>query len=207
MSDSASNSSPVVTSPSGVGSGALIASDDPYFVNNNELTALSGRYKLGFVDGKYLKPDDVVMAARWQRCNDVVMSWLINSVSEKIVGEILHAKDVVTAWEILESSYAGELSVAMYKRKLELLWQDLDGLKVNKCTNVGKCPCYKQTDEDCKGDRVIKFFMGLNDEYASVRIHVFALSEMPKFSTVYGLAYQRKHQGKPDKLGKLKPLP
>ncbi|CAM8987563.1 unnamed protein product [Rhodiola kirilowii] len=73
--------------------------DDPYHVNNNELTdssivskvlvgqenyatwkkymqiALSRRYKLGFVEGKYPRPDDVVMTARWQRCNDVVMSW------------------------------------------------------------------------------------------------------------------------------------
>ncbi|CAM8947729.1 unnamed protein product [Rhodiola kirilowii] len=200
MSDSVSDSSPIVMNSSVIGSGAVVAGDDPYFVNNNELSgssivskvldgqenyavwkrsmqiALSGRYKLGFVEGKYPKPDDVVMVARWQMCNDVVMSWLINSVSEKIVGEILHAKDAMSAWEIIESSYAGtnlarkpelqrelgnlvqgELTVAMYKRKLESIWQELDALKVNKCTNAGKCAYCKQTDEDCKGDRVIKF--------------------------------------------------
>ncbi|CAM8909147.1 unnamed protein product [Rhodiola kirilowii] len=184
--------------------------------------ALSGRYKLGFVEGKYPKPDDVVMAARWQRCNDVIMAWLINSVSEKIVGEILHAKDAMTAWQILEASYAGtnlarkselqrelgnllqgEMSVAMYKRKLESLWQELDGLKVNRCTNVGKCTCCKQADEDCKGDRVIKFLMGLNDEYASVRTHVFSLSEVPKFSTVYGLALSEEASRKTRLAGKV----
>ncbi|KAL9665045.1 hypothetical protein QQ045_020454 [Rhodiola kirilowii] len=111
------------------------------------------------------------------------------------------------AWEVLESSYAGtnlarkselqrehgnlvqgDISVAMYKRKLESLWQEIDGLKVIKCTSAGNFTCCKQADEDCKGDRVIKFLMGLNDDYASVRTHVFALSEVPKFSTVYGLA-------------------
>ncbi|CAM8966871.1 unnamed protein product [Rhodiola kirilowii] len=246
MSDFGAESSPIVMNSSGVGSGAVVAGDDPYFVNNNELSgssivskvlegqenyavwkrsmqiALSGRYKLGFVEGKYPKPEDVVMAARWQRCNDVIMSWLINSVSEKIVGEILHAKDVMTAWEILESSYAGtdlarkselhrelgnlmqgELSVAMYKRKLESLWQELDGLKVSKCSNVGKCACCKQADEDCKGDRVIKFLMGLNDEYASVRTHVFSLSEVPKFSTVYGLALSEEASRKARQAGKV----
>ncbi|KAL9675049.1 hypothetical protein QQ045_003249 [Rhodiola kirilowii] len=130
VTESGSNLSPIVVSSiemssGGVSNGVASAGDDPYFVNKNELTgssivskvmvgqdpyatwrksmqiALSGRYKLGFIEGKYPKPDDVVMAARWQRCNDVVMSWLISSVFEKIVGEIIHAKDAMTAWEIL----------------------------------------------------------------------------------------------------------
>ncbi|CAM8993843.1 unnamed protein product [Rhodiola kirilowii] len=251
MDDSETNSSaigdrPAVMNPNGVGNSTIVTGDDPYFVHSNELTgssivskvlvgqenyatwkrsmeiALSGRYKLGFVEGKYPKPSDVVMAARWQRCNDVVMSWLINSVSEKIVGEILHAKDAATAWEILESSYAGtnlarqselqrelgnlvqgDLSVAMYKRKLESLWQELDGLKVNKCPNTGKCPCCKKNDEDCKADRVIKFLMGLNDDYASVRTHVFAMSEVPKFSVVFGLALSEEASRKARHIGKV----
>ncbi|CAM8959948.1 unnamed protein product [Rhodiola kirilowii] len=251
MDDSETNSSaigdrPAVMNPNVSGNGAVVTGDDPYFVHNNELTgssivskvlvgqenyatwkrsmeiALSGRYKLGFVEGKYPKPVDAVMAARWQRCNDVVMSWLINSVSEKIIGEILHARDAVTAWEILESSYAGtnlarqselqrelgnlvqgDLSVAMYKRKLESLWQELDALKVNKCPNIGKCSCCKRNDEDCKADRVIKFLMGLNDDYASVRTHVFAMSEVPKFSVVFGLALSEEASRKARKTGKI----
>ncbi|CAM8962566.1 unnamed protein product [Rhodiola kirilowii] len=105
--------------------------DDPYYVHHNEITgnpivtdvlvgqenymswkrsmeiAMSRRSKLAFIQGKYPKPSDPVMAARWQRCNDVLMSWLICSVSKKIVGEILHVRDAMTAWETLQSSYAG----------------------------------------------------------------------------------------------------
>ncbi|CAM8883001.1 unnamed protein product [Rhodiola kirilowii] len=124
-SDSVS-SIPVVVNPALSG-----VVDDPYYVHHNEITgspivsdvlvgqenymnwkrsmeiALSGRSKLTFVQGKYPKPSDPVMVAKWQRCNDVLMSWLICSVSKKIVGEILHARDVMTAWETLQSSYAG----------------------------------------------------------------------------------------------------
>ncbi|CAM8965394.1 unnamed protein product [Rhodiola kirilowii] len=105
--------------------------DDPYYVHHNEITgnpivtdvlvgqenymswkrsmeiAMSRRSKLAFIQGKYPKPSDPVMAARWQRCNDVLMSWLICSVSKKIVSEILHVRDAMTAWETLQSSYAG----------------------------------------------------------------------------------------------------
>ncbi|CAM8946285.1 unnamed protein product [Rhodiola kirilowii] len=99
--------------------------DDPYYVHHNEITgnpivsdvligqenyvswrrsmeiAMSGRSKLAFIQGKYPKPSDPALTARWQRCNDVLMSWLICSVSKKIVGEILHARDAMTAWETL----------------------------------------------------------------------------------------------------------
>ncbi|CAM8999360.1 unnamed protein product [Rhodiola kirilowii] len=226
-------SSQHVVSPSLLHPASVNVLDDPYFVHHSEISsnpvvskvlvgqenyatwkksmeiALSGRSKLSFIKGTYPKPSEPIMAARWQRCNDVVMSWLIGSVSDKIVGEILHANDVMTAWEILESSYAGtdlarksdlqrelenmiqgDLSVMAYKRKLESLWQELDAISTVKCTKVGDCNCCKQTKENKHEDRVIKFLMGLNDCYASVRTHVFALTEVPKFSTVYGLALQ-----------------
>ncbi|KAL9686199.1 hypothetical protein QQ045_023654 [Rhodiola kirilowii] len=160
-------------------SGAESSVDDPYFVNNNELTgnsivskvllgqenystwrksmeiALSGRSKLAFISGEYPKPVDVVMRAKWQRCNDVVMSWLICSVSEKIVSEILHAKDVMTAWEDLESSYASTnlarksallmdlndvvqngTPIAAYNRRLNSLYCEIDAIKTVRCLQL-----------------------------------------------------------------------
>ncbi|KAL9666402.1 hypothetical protein QQ045_000733 [Rhodiola kirilowii] len=169
--------------------------------------AFSGRSKLAFFQRKYPKPTDPVMAARWQRCNDVLMSWLIYSVSKKIIGEILHSSDAMTTWDTLESSYAGtnvarkseiqrelgnlvkgDLSVMTFKQKLEILWQELDTIKVTVCASAGNCVCCKQNKNYKHEDRVVKFLMGLNDAYASVRTHVFTVDEVPKFSTVYGLA-------------------
>ncbi|CAM8880441.1 unnamed protein product [Rhodiola kirilowii] len=87
--------SPTVISVSGGGSDQV---DDPYYIYHNQITgrvivskvlighenyvvwkksmeiALSGRLELSFIEGKYPKPTDVVMAARWQMCNDVLMS-------------------------------------------------------------------------------------------------------------------------------------
>ncbi|CAM8981033.1 unnamed protein product [Rhodiola kirilowii] len=219
--------SPIRSDVSSGGSGSV---DDPYFVSNNEMTgnsivakvltglenygtwrksmeiALSGRSKLAFINGKYPRPSDAVMLAKWQRCNDVVMSWLICSVSEKIVGEILHSKDVMTAWEDLESNYAGTnlarksallrelndcvqngMAVCDYNRKLNSLYQEIDAINVVKCFSTGNCLCCKQTATDRQGDRVVKFLMGLDDCYASVRSNVLAMTEVPKMVIVYGL--------------------
>ncbi|CAM8929373.1 unnamed protein product [Rhodiola kirilowii] len=146
--------------------------DDLYYVNKNEVTgnlivskiltsrdnfvswkksmeiALSARLRLGFIQGKYPKPTDRQMQGKWQRCNDVIMSWLMNSVSDDIVGQILHAKDVMTTWNILHTRFAGtnlarisgllkeandlvqgEMDVTTYHGKLTKLWQELDSIK------------------------------------------------------------------------------
>ncbi|CAM8888782.1 unnamed protein product [Rhodiola kirilowii] len=225
--DGSANRSNVVLDGSGAGSGG----DDPYYVGNNELTgnsivskvllgqenygtwrksmeiALSGRLKLSFVNGAYPKPVDLVMRAKWQRCNDVIMSWLICSVSEKIVGEILHARDVMTAWKDLEASYAGtnlarksallrELSalvqngmpVSEYNRKLNSLYQEIDAIKTVQCyATTANCLCCKQMVDDKQEDMVVKFLMGLDECYASVRTNVFSMAEVPKMVTVYGM--------------------
>ncbi|CAM9000562.1 unnamed protein product [Rhodiola kirilowii] len=226
MNGSSSTSSPIIVNHASTG-----VVDDPYYVHHNEITGnllvsdilvgqenyvvwrrsmeigLSGRSKLAFIERKYPKPSDPVMAARSQRCIDVIMSWLIFSVSKKIVGEIIHASDAMTAWETLESSYAGtnlarkseiqrefgnlvqgDLSVMEFKQKLESLWQELDTINVVKCANAGSCVCCVQNKNSKLEDRVIKFLMGLSDTYASVRTHVFAMDVVPKFSNVYGLS-------------------
>ncbi|KAL9684806.1 hypothetical protein QQ045_022247 [Rhodiola kirilowii] len=90
--------------------------DNPYHFNSNEITstsivikvllgcqnfvssaksmeiALSIRSKLEFVLGEHPKPTDPAFSVKWKRCNDVIMTWLLNSVSNKVVSHILHAR-------------------------------------------------------------------------------------------------------------------
>ena len=47
--------------------------------------ALNVRNKLGFIDGTIFKPPaDHRDFGSWSRCNDMVSTWLMNSVSKKI---------------------------------------------------------------------------------------------------------------------------
>ena len=52
--------------------------------------ALRAKNKLGFVDGIITKPDDDD-DGKWQRCNDLVGSWVLNSISSELVGIMLYA--------------------------------------------------------------------------------------------------------------------
>ncbi|KAL9660766.1 hypothetical protein QQ045_025584 [Rhodiola kirilowii] len=112
----------------------------------------------------------------------------------------------MTAWEDLESSYAGtnlarksallrdlndcvqiRMPVCDYNRKLNSLYQAIDAFNVVKCFTTKNCLCCKQSAVDRQGDRVVKFLMRLDDCYALVRSNVFAMTEVPKMVTVYVL--------------------
>lgn len=53
--------------------------------------ALNVRNKLGFIDGTVLKPlSDHPSYGSWSRCNDLVATWLMNSISKKIGQSLLY---------------------------------------------------------------------------------------------------------------------
>nr|XP_009784460.1 PREDICTED: uncharacterized protein LOC104232873 [Nicotiana sylvestris] len=49
------------------------------------IIALSAKNKLGFIDGTYYEPDaSSTDFKQWNRCNDMVISWILNSLSKDI---------------------------------------------------------------------------------------------------------------------------
>ncbi|XP_076928577.1 uncharacterized protein LOC143592570, partial [Bidens hawaiensis] len=60
--------------------------------------ALSAKNKLGFVNGEIEAPTSLVLRQTWKRCNDMVISWLLNALSKEISESVLYAQ---TANQIL----------------------------------------------------------------------------------------------------------
>ncbi|KAL9688394.1 hypothetical protein QQ045_032815 [Rhodiola kirilowii] len=82
--------------------------DDQLFVNSNENVAvllvtqplisdknylnwrksmemaLGIKMKLGFLRGDFPRPVDAYQGARWDKCNNIMLAWIINSVSPEI---------------------------------------------------------------------------------------------------------------------------
>jgi len=71
------------------------------------LTALSVENKIEFVDGsiKRYAPDHVLHMA-WKRCNNMVVSWLVHSVTPSIRQSILWMDDARDIWKDLKSRYS-----------------------------------------------------------------------------------------------------
>jgi hypothetical protein len=82
--------------------------------------ALQVKNKLGFIDGSVLKDsENDVLVGQWDRCNSVVLSWILNSGFEDLyVGQIFSkvAKDV---WDELRETYSkvdGSVIYSLYKQ-------------------------------------------------------------------------------------------
>nr|KYP33320.1 hypothetical protein KK1_045836 [Cajanus cajan] len=71
------------------------------------LTALSAKNKLEFIDGSVPQPlpSDRSYGA-WKRCNNMVISWLVHSVSSSIRQSILWMDQAEAIWHDLQSHYS-----------------------------------------------------------------------------------------------------
>lgn len=75
--------------------------------NRSMVIALSSKLKLGFVDGSYTKPVlTSPLSAHWMRCNHMVISWILNSVSADIRSSIVYMNSAHLIWKDLETRYS-----------------------------------------------------------------------------------------------------
>lgn len=88
---------------------------------------LSSKRKLGFLDGSVVKnTSDETEAAQWETCNNMVISWLHNNISETIKRYVLFINSASEIWKQLEKWFSLTNGSRKYK-----LTKDLYALKQN----------------------------------------------------------------------------
>ena len=166
------------------------------------LMSLSIRNKTGFIDGTLKIPDEKDPNHKaWIKCNTLIMSWLMHSVSMEIKSTILYCDTAQEAWQKLKTRYAepnevrvfqleqelnaitqGTSSVTEYFTKLSCIWEELGNYQpVPSCTCGAPCKC-KLSDKFEKMQeirKVYKFLMNLNDSYELVRGSVILREPLP----------------------------
>lgn len=65
---------------------------------------LKAKKKIKSINGTIWQPIDInPLFAVWERCNSMVISWILNSVSNDIVETILYARTTREMWEDLQN--------------------------------------------------------------------------------------------------------
>ncbi|GJX74095.1 ribonuclease H-like domain-containing protein [Tanacetum coccineum] len=70
--------------------------------------ALHARNKLGFVNGSYVKTTyvtSVPLTDQWERCNVVVLSWLLSSISEDLYPSQVYSENFAEVWKEFKGTY------------------------------------------------------------------------------------------------------
>ncbi|KAG7536508.1 GAG-pre-integrase domain [Arabidopsis suecica] len=178
--------------------------------------ALNVHNKLGFIDGTILKPpDNHSDFGSWSRCNDMVATWIMNSVSKKIGQSLLFIPTAEGIWNSLLSRFKqedaprvyeieqrlgsiqqGSLDVSAYYTELVTLWEEYRNyVELPVCT-CGKCECNAAGlwEKLQHRSRVTKFMMGLNESYESTRRHILMLKPIPNIEDVFNMVTQDERQ-------------
>nr|XP_016468610.1 PREDICTED: uncharacterized protein LOC107791121 [Nicotiana tabacum] len=120
------------------------------------LTALPVKNKVGFITGKCKKPNsDYANYDQWSRCDDMVISWILNSLSKDLADSLQYVSDAKELWQELEDRYdqtngaklyqlqkeindlsQGTLDITGYYSKMKRLWEELNTLNAHAQCNL-----------------------------------------------------------------------
>nr|KYP67127.1 hypothetical protein KK1_013450 [Cajanus cajan] len=181
------------------------------------LTALSAKNKMEFVDGNAPQPpkSDVTYSA-WRQCNNMVVSWLVHSVSPSIRQSILWMDKADEIWNDLKSRYSqgdllrisdlqyeasslqqGDLSVTEFFTKLRIIWDELENFRPDptcSCTHKCSCNVLPTIAQRKREDQAMQFLRGLNEQYSNVRSHVLLMDPIPPISKIFSYVAQQERQ-------------
>ncbi|KAF5476953.1 hypothetical protein F2P56_003640 [Juglans regia] len=159
--------------------------------------ALRAKNKVGFITGDIPRPHDPddPLLALWERCNDMVVSWIQNSISSSIKSSVVFVDDARDIWldlqhrfsqqngprifqlkKTLASLLQEQESVSVYYSKLKTLWDELsiyDPIPVCNCGTMSTL--LDRYQRDC----VFQFLMGLHDSYSNARDQIMLLDPIP----------------------------
>ncbi|GKC01982.1 ribonuclease H-like domain-containing protein [Tanacetum coccineum] len=122
--------------------------------------ALQARNKYGFVDGTCLKESYAtsdVLYAQWDRCNAMVLTWIMNVVSQDIYMGLEYNDNAATVWKELNETY--------------------DKIDV-KCS----CDASKELGLHQQLMKLMQFLMGLDDCYQPVRSFILTRDPLPEIN-------------------------
>ncbi|KAJ0912392.1 putative RNA-directed DNA polymerase [Helianthus annuus] len=180
---------------------------------NAMILALRVKIKIGFVDGTFLKPvDNPVLETQWERCNSVVLTWILNSVSEELYLGHVYSQSAADVWKELRDTYdkidgsvvfdlyqkinsftQNGMPVAEYYHKLNIMWKQLDQiLQIPVCT----CNASTQFNNFNHLIKLMQFLMGLDSGYQSVRTNLLIREPLPSVKEAFSIvSREESHRG------------
>ncbi|XP_076922402.1 uncharacterized protein LOC143584181 [Bidens hawaiensis] len=153
---------------------------------NSFLLALKAKNKVGFIDGSCKKStENEVLVSQWERCNSVILTWILNSICEELYVGQVYSKLAFDVWDDLKETYdkvdgsvvfslyqkinsmtQNGTSVSDYYHKLNTMWKQFDAMvQLPSCS----CKASKEYNDFTQLIKLMQFLMGLDDIYQPVR--------------------------------------
>ncbi|XP_071712615.1 uncharacterized protein [Rutidosis leptorrhynchoides] len=158
----------------------LIGSENYSSWKRSMMIALNAKNKLKIVTKEYREPAiGTDLRSLWERNNDMIISWILNTVSEEIGNRLNFINSASSLWDELHEHYA-QIDDA------------LEAPYMCSCT----CTCENGilNGEREQRKRVIQFLMGLDDSYSNIRGQILLMQPLPSTAKAYGMIKQEEKQ-------------
>ncbi|GAU31242.1 hypothetical protein TSUD_149280 [Trifolium subterraneum] len=204
--------------PSSVKVTPLLTGSNYHSWSRSMRRVLGGKLKLEFVDGTIPVPADQFDPSfrAWNRCNMLVHSWIMNSVSESIAQSIVFMENAIDVWNDLKERFSqadliriAELqqelhalqqdsrSVTEFYSDLKLIWEELEiYLLMPNCSCRNRCTCEAMRSARANHALlyIIRFLTGLNEHFAVVKSQILLMDPLPPMNKVFSLVLQHERQ-------------
>lgn len=175
------------------------------------IIALEAKNKLQFIDGTLAKPDvSSENYTVWRKVDRTVLSWILNALTKELSETFVYATSAKQLWDGIATRYGenngpmkykikreignliqGNTSVIEYFNKLTKLWDELACVVP---TVTCDCELGRIVARDMLDDKVIQFFMELNDSYDHVKNQIMMMDPLPSVDKVFSMLVTTERQ-------------
>ncbi|GKC08921.1 retrovirus-related pol polyprotein from transposon RE1 [Tanacetum coccineum] len=148
------------------------------------MIALNEKNKLKIVTGEYIEPEiNSRYRALWERTNDMIISWILNTIVEQISNSLNFLNTASGLWNELQEHYSQDL------------WDECDALEAPyMCVCICSCENGRVNGERDQRKRLIQFLIGLDECYSNVRGQILLMQPMPTVAKAYIMIRQEEKQ-------------
>nr|XP_016476159.1 PREDICTED: uncharacterized protein LOC107797748 [Nicotiana tabacum] len=144
---------------------------------------------------------DVSLHELWDRCNAIVLEWIMNTVSPSLISTIIYASNAYKVWEDLRERFEkvnasracylhkeiatliqGVSSVSVYFSRLRELWDDYETLDPSPSCG---CPESRQHAEYYRVQKLYQFLSGLHKSYENAKNQILMIRPLPNINQAY----------------------
>lgn len=177
---------------------------------------LSAKRKLGFVDGSVSRSTtDAIEATQWDTCNNMVISWIHNNISDNIKSSVLFINTASEIWKQLEKRFSLTNGSRKYKLNKDLfslkqsgmkvneyftclsgLWEEIDSMNIlpSVPTTTEVTNLLKAIETMKQEAKLFQFLNGLDDMYGAQRSQLLMMCPLPSVEMACSAVQQEESQ-------------
>lgn len=178
---------------------------------------ISAKRKQGFLDGSITRSTtEATEASQWDTCNNLVISWIHNNISDSIKPSVLFINNASDIWKQLEKRFSlsngsrkyklnrdlfnlkqNGAKVSEYFTKLSTLWEEIESMNTlpmvtsqsDEITNLMKA--IETMKEEA---RLFQFLNDLDEIYGAQRSQLLMISPLPSVEMACAAIQQEESQ-------------